>query len=93
MSTLYSIQWHGPAETWTWPPTEDQRARLTACPASADGMMEIVAIGPEVPDLILTLPPGATDPAVYCDPGETMQVRFGSMPLAAYEALPEHDGW
>lgn len=94
MSTLDSIKWHGPAETWTWPPTEEQRARLTAYPALADGLLPVVALGPDTPDMIFAL--GKLDPLdirEMQEPGETMQVRFGSMPLADYEALPEHNGW
>lgn len=61
-------------------------------PASVDGMIEIVAVGPDRPDLILAVGYEARDVVGYCDSGE-MMVRFGCMSLAAYEALPEHAGW
>lgn len=45
----------------------------------------------ERPDCISMLP----DRAHFDegDPGDTWQVRFGRMPLAAYRDLPEHGGW
>lgn len=93
MTTTDTITWHGPAETWTWPPTEEQRARLATCPACADGIIQIVGIGPDRPDLILAVGYEARDTDAYCDIGEPMVVRFGQMPLAVYVDLPEHGGW
>lgn len=93
MDPIDSIQWHGPAETWMWPPTEEQRARLATVPAPVDGMVEIVAIGPEGPGLILVLGVYKEDIDVLQESGETLEVRFGFMPLDAYKSLPEHDGW
>ena len=89
---LDTIEWDGPAETWTTPLTPEQVVRLTTCVAMVDDqMIAIVAFGPERPDCISTLP----DPSYFHegDPGDTWQVRFGRMPLAAYRDLPEHGGW
>jgi hypothetical protein len=86
------IEWDGPTETWTLPFTAEQRARLSTAPAFVDGITCIVAVGPDAPDCVHAMPADFSwmDDG---DAGDTYKVRFGRMPLTAYEALPEHEGW
>ena len=88
-----TIEWDGPAETWTLPLTVEQRARLGATPAFVDGITCIAAIGPDAADCAFAMPCDFTWYTDECDAGDTFKVRFGRMPLAAYLALPEHGGW
>jgi hypothetical protein len=88
------IEWDGPAETWTWPFTDEQLARLNNKPAFDGHMMSVVGIGPYAPDLIVEV--GYGDLPAYLDGtehGDEWQVRFGRMSPDALYSLPEHGGW
>lgn len=87
------IEWHGPAEVWTFPLPDDKVQSLKTYPASTDGMVEIMAIGPEEPDLIMHLGYETQNVNDYCEDGGPMFVRFGRMKIGDLLALPEHEGW
>lgn len=95
---LSLITWHGPDETWPWPFSFAQMERLSTCPQSVDGIVQVVAIGPDCPDLILAI--GAeTSPneiRYICGAGkdgDRWRVRFGQMQMADFTSMPEHEGW
>lgn len=86
------IEWTTETEHWTWPFTDEQRARLTAAHASGGVTISVFGIGPDRPDLILAV--GPHDPDHYeSEDGDSWCVRFGLMALADFGALPEHGGW
>lgn len=90
------IDWHGFAERWTWPFTAEQMGRLSVCPCFVDGVVQVVGIGPDAPDLILAL--GAETCAdnitdLCGEEGASYLVRFGSMQMGSFVNLPEHTGW
>ena len=94
MPDPFPITWHDLAERWTTPFTDEQRARLTVLPASADGIVQVYGIGPDAPDLILTTGYGYLDDMMGdCDAGDVWLVRFGQMRIEDFESLPEHPGW
>jgi hypothetical protein len=94
MKHLDVITWHAPAETWRWPFTADQWARLTNLPCSVDGRVQVLGIGPDCPDLIVAVGYAyLNDLLGESETGDPWLVRFGEMSLVDYEALPEHGGW
>ena len=93
LNPIDKIEWDGPAESWVYPFTRDQRERLSAAVEIVDDVIPVFAIGPDAADLILSVGPHDSGNYAGGEDGDEWKVRFGRMRLADFKALPEHQGW
>ena len=97
-NSISTIQWDGEPEHWTYPLSAERESALAAHHACTDGgMVSVVAVAPAgmTPDMILSLPAleAVIDGLPPSEETDGIEVRFGRMPLAALDNLPEHGGW